>query len=297
METDGKLKDIEYLATGFMGISRKILNKIKDELKLPICNPNDWARCYPFFECGMWEAHKREKGGEALYISEDWEFCEKVRKVGGRIYADTSVQLGHVREVVYMPFEVARNQQQSYIQKEVYGAVNKQRELMLSVDTDLHEFLNVTLQSAQDNIKRAKTHLFETALFYCQPVFWEDVFQPLVGIKDTKILVMGCGVGSAVFALAEQGNDVVGYDSDRKCIEFCEFKKKKYNLQGNFTTEMPDLSKFNLIVMIDYQDKYPELNISSGSKVYHFEKEQKDLSEWYKQNNLKEWDKRWLIKV
>ncbi len=304
MDADGTVRDIEYLATGFMGISRRALIKIKEDLNLRICNPNDWARCYPFFECGYWEDRKREKGGEALYISEDWEFCEKARRVGFRVYADTSIQLGHIREIIYSGPDVAKNQYNAFMQKEVYGPISKHRELIMSIDTDLHEFLNITLQASQDNIKKPQgKHIFESALYHSQPMFFQDHLNPLTGIKKEKILVMGCGVGTAVYMLAEQGNEVVGWDSDSKTIEFCNFKKKKYNLSGEFTTEKPLPENFNLIIMTNYlnhldsPDKVLGEITRKGTKIYHVEdKPLAEMSNWCMQNNLTEWDERWIIK-
>ncbi len=279
MDADGSVKDIEYLATGFMGISRRILLKMKDELPLQICNPNDWARCYPFFGDGYWEGKVREKEGENLFISEDWYFCEQARKVGARIYADTSIQLGHIREIIYFGQDVMKVQSDAYTQQQIYGAINKQNELMRSVDTDLHEFMGITLQSSQDNIKKPQgKYIFEQALYHSQQLFFRDHLAPLVGIKDATILVIGCSIGTAVYMLEAQGNDVTGWDTDRKCIEFCEFKKNKYKLDGTFTTEKPDYKQFDIIVMVNYLNKVKdpesvirELDIKRGAKIYHFE--------------------------
>ena len=80
LEVDGNVHEIEYLATGFMGISRRILEKVRSELELPLLNPNDWSTCYPFFEPGR-KTDRPE--GDPIYISEDWDFCEKVRQIGG----------------------------------------------------------------------------------------------------------------------------------------------------------------------------------------------------------------------
>lgn len=94
---DGKIHEVEYVATGFLGISKRLLKKMVDELPLPLLNPNDWSTCYPFFECGR----NLEREGDPIYISEDWDFCEKARKVGVKSYVDSEVQLGHLGEVTF----------------------------------------------------------------------------------------------------------------------------------------------------------------------------------------------------
>ncbi len=115
---DASIQEIEYLATGFMGISRRALIKIRDELKLPLLNPNDWSKCYPFFECGRCT----ERKGDPIYISEDWDFCEKARKVGLKVYLDTAVQVNHLGSKQYgiadiMEAEKKRQEEKAHAQE------------------------------------------------------------------------------------------------------------------------------------------------------------------------------------
>lgn len=89
---DGGIHAVEYLSTGFMGISRRLLIKMRDELNLPLLHPKDEGlACYPFFEAG---AHNYKEN--LIFRSEDWDFCDKARKVGVVPMAHTGVQLGHV---------------------------------------------------------------------------------------------------------------------------------------------------------------------------------------------------------
>ena len=92
VKLDGTIQEIEYLATGFMGISKKLLAKIRDELNLPLLHQNEAAtKCWPFFESG---ARDRPEG--RIYISEDWHFCDLARKVGVKSHLDTAIRLGHI---------------------------------------------------------------------------------------------------------------------------------------------------------------------------------------------------------
>ena len=345
LDIDGQVREIEYLATGFMGISRGILNKIKDDLNLPICNPKDWSRCWPFFENGRWLAEKRSKGGDNLYISEDWDFCEKVRMVGGKIYADTSIQLGHLREQVFTPSDVLRVQSEAEMKKQVYAAVNHHSELIRSVDTDLSEFLNIPLKQAQNRMKRSRdtlAHMWEgrqgtvedfyknnevvmmdNAAFNYVLSYFPDRLSPLLGIKGAKILDIGCGIGTASFVLAEQGNEVIGWDINKQSIDFANFKKKKYDLKGEFTQEAPDFSQFDIVVAIDVLEHIENLEeflrtlgsgLKSGVKFYHsdyfqrldpqtnmvawpmhFEEHKDKLSGWLVETGFVEWDGIWCV--
>ena len=103
---DGKITEVKYLSTGFMGISRNLVEKMIKELKLPLCNEDDWAKCYPFFESGAY--NDPEYGW--MFISEDWDFCNKARKVGVRPYLDTSIRLGHQGVQLWGVDDVLRQQ-------------------------------------------------------------------------------------------------------------------------------------------------------------------------------------------
>ena len=85
----GEVEDIEYISTGFLGISREVLEKISK--KMPLLNKGEWCECYPFFESG---AYKN------IYISEDYDFCNKVRGIGKRVYAHTGVMVKHIKDCI-----------------------------------------------------------------------------------------------------------------------------------------------------------------------------------------------------
>jgi hypothetical protein len=104
-ELDGKIHEFEYLSTGFWGCSRKCLQTIKDELKLPLLHPRD-LKFYPFFE----EKSYPERESEGIFLSEDYAFNENARKVGIKSYIDTSIQLGHIGEYNFTLNDVIAHQ-------------------------------------------------------------------------------------------------------------------------------------------------------------------------------------------
>jgi choline kinase len=86
VDLTGDVIDVRYVSTGFMGISRSILKKIAKNM--PLLQKGDWSECYPFFET---------KVHDGFFLSEDWDFCEKVRKAGSRVYAHTGVWCEHIK--------------------------------------------------------------------------------------------------------------------------------------------------------------------------------------------------------
>ena len=89
---DGTVREIKWLATGFMGIKKTLLDKMVKELSLPVLHKGQWCECYPFFVfCG----------DTKMLISEDWDFCEKAKLVGVKPYMDTAIHVGHIGSKVY----------------------------------------------------------------------------------------------------------------------------------------------------------------------------------------------------
>ena len=97
------IQEIQFLSTGFMGITKYALQKIVKEYRypdgtaLPLLHAGtEGHRSYPFFEA-RWKYNSipDADGTTHMWLSEDWDFCEKARQVGFKIYADLDIQLGH----------------------------------------------------------------------------------------------------------------------------------------------------------------------------------------------------------
>ena len=100
-----------------MGISKYALNKLVKEYKYPdgktlkLLHPNArHMRSYPFFESKPMHLDPPDPSGtDKIWLSEDWDFCEKVRAIGMKVYADTRIQLGHVGQRVVTFKDVAEH--------------------------------------------------------------------------------------------------------------------------------------------------------------------------------------------
>lgn len=89
---DNTIKEVRWLATGFMGFHKSLLQEMVDKLKLPLLHKGQWCECYPFFVFD---------NDQNMLWSEDWAFCRKAHAIGEKVYADTGIQLGHCGEKVY----------------------------------------------------------------------------------------------------------------------------------------------------------------------------------------------------
>ena len=79
--------------TGFMLIKREVFQKMSDYYPELLCNNDhqnrDFDTYHALFDCMIDPESKR-------YLSEDYAFCRRWQKMGGKIYADIGTTLGHV---------------------------------------------------------------------------------------------------------------------------------------------------------------------------------------------------------
>ena len=94
LEPDGNIHEVEYASTGFMAIDWEVFREVRDKLKLPLLHEGTSCECYPFFESGRSKVHP------TFYISEDWDFCDKAREVGYKVYWHSGIQVSHIKELV-----------------------------------------------------------------------------------------------------------------------------------------------------------------------------------------------------
>lgn len=93
LSIDQNLARVRHLATGFMMIQRNVIEKMSkafpstkyvDDVGFLQGKENDHA--YALFDCGVEDGH---------YFSEDWLFCHRWSKMGGKIWIDVSISLTH----------------------------------------------------------------------------------------------------------------------------------------------------------------------------------------------------------
>jgi len=333
MVFDNKVREFKYVSTGFMGISRVALKQIKDTLKLPLLHQGEWCECYPFFESG---GLRKEK----IYISEDWDFCNKAKLSNLKVYLHTGIRLGHIKHRLISGDEAIYNMVEK--SKSANALVNMECLTQSTLLSDAAEFLNMTPEdfasditndpplrlakdwrerkgSVEDFYKENKTQFLDLVLFNSQTAYWNDRINPVGGFRNKKILDLGCGIGTASLFLAQSRNEVVGYDLNQNLIDFCNFRNKKFGLSNvSFTTEMPDVSQFDVVLAIDLFEHIEDLHsfilelgkMRPEARLYHadvFEDHpehhpmhfdhSKNIDEWLKEAGLTVWDKRWAIRT
>lgn len=93
VQIERNLMEVKHLATGFMLIQRNVIEtmmkafpstKYVDDVNFLVGDENNYA--YALFDCGVEEGH---------YFSEDWLFCSRWSKLGGKVYVDVTINLTH----------------------------------------------------------------------------------------------------------------------------------------------------------------------------------------------------------
>lgn len=86
----GGLVELLYAGAGFLHVRREVYETMQRELELPTCNLQAGEPLVPYF---LPFIHHKE--GKEWYLGEDFAFCERARRCGYRIMADTTIRLRH----------------------------------------------------------------------------------------------------------------------------------------------------------------------------------------------------------
>jgi len=88
----GGLIELLYCGFGFVHTRRVVYETMQSEWRLPECNQRfKGLPLVPYFAPVI-----VGEGEQAWYLAEDYSFCERARRCGLRIMADTSIRLWHV---------------------------------------------------------------------------------------------------------------------------------------------------------------------------------------------------------
>ena len=92
----GGLVPVAACGFGFVLTRREVFDRVRDGLGLPTTNRRSGRPLVPYFAPLL-----AGDGDDAVYLGEDYSFCERARRVGFEVLADTAVRLGHVGEYTY----------------------------------------------------------------------------------------------------------------------------------------------------------------------------------------------------
>jgi hypothetical protein len=93
LKIENNITEIRHLPTGFMMLKREVIEQMSTVYKdtkycddIGFLNRDQDKYAYALFDTGILDGH---------YLSEDWLFCERWTKIGGKIHMDVSILLTH----------------------------------------------------------------------------------------------------------------------------------------------------------------------------------------------------------
>jgi hypothetical protein len=92
----GDLVEIRYCGFGFVHTRRVLYETMQEKLGLPVCNQQFQSPLVPYFTPLI-----AGEGEQAWCLGEDYSFCERARRAGFRIMADTTIRLWHAGTYLY----------------------------------------------------------------------------------------------------------------------------------------------------------------------------------------------------
>ncbi len=111
------LTEVMYAGTGFLHTRREVYGAIQRHCELPVCNERFGKLMVPYFmpmavreddspsrvDSTIRQAHdsprarcEEASAGTHAYLGDDFSFCYRARQAGYKIYADTTIRLGHI---------------------------------------------------------------------------------------------------------------------------------------------------------------------------------------------------------
>ena len=272
---DGSVREAQYIATGFMGITRSILEKVGKDM--PLLQPGGELECYPFFEA---------LSKPPLYISEDWDFCDKVRQIGGKVFIHTGVRLGHVKSTIFWARDTIK-QNDAVIIRDLAEYLSEPLEEVAQRCNSAPDFEKISSRweasESPDQFYREGSgdhYLYDLAGFNSSS-HYKARYERLLKLKGATMLDFGCGIGTTSLELGKR-NRVVGYDINPEVLAFAKWRRSKMNgeVDVEFTDALPELSQFDFIIAIDVLEHIPDLDkfllklgreTKNGAILYHWD--------------------------
>src|SRR4029079_12081135 len=92
----GGLIPLLYAATGFLYTHRTVYETIRERLALPTCNTRFGRGFVPYFQPMVVPDGAGGAEPGHWYLGEDYAFCERARRAGFELFADTTIRLMHI---------------------------------------------------------------------------------------------------------------------------------------------------------------------------------------------------------
>lgn len=107
--TMGGLQEMQYVGFGFCLVRREVFDDVRTKEALPTCSKRSRKPFVPYFQPLVVPAPEDDH----WYLAEDFAFCERARRAGHPVFADTRIRLQHIGRYGYT-WEEATGERQRY---------------------------------------------------------------------------------------------------------------------------------------------------------------------------------------
>lgn len=90
--------EVRWAGTGFIAAHRSVCEAIA--ATMPLCHPDN-LQFWPMFQPVIYTTEAPDGEEVSEYLSEDWAFCERARRLGFQVWLDRTVELTHLGEAAY----------------------------------------------------------------------------------------------------------------------------------------------------------------------------------------------------
>ena len=91
----GSIQEVRYISSGCMAIKKRVFERMVTEGMVHLCHSESQA-FYPFFI-----PMEQETTNGWINLSEDWAFTERARRLGFKVWIDSTIKLGHIGRKTY----------------------------------------------------------------------------------------------------------------------------------------------------------------------------------------------------
>jgi len=96
IKNETKPFNVDYAGTGFMMVKRSVFENMFKKYPSTKHFEGSIGECHALFDCEI-----TGYGENRVYLSEDYTFCERFRKIGGEILLDPTIKLKHWGSYAY----------------------------------------------------------------------------------------------------------------------------------------------------------------------------------------------------
>ena len=257
--SDAEPVEVKYLATGFMGIHRRVLEKVA--ATMPKCKSGRdsiWPLFLPMVEAGE-------------LLSEDYTFCSLAQKLGYKAWLDPRIGLSHIGTKAFTLEDIGTDMDSFY--SVVREGIDDPTEIVADMAAYQHKTAEQVLQELKDTTigqdlirdwklvepsnpesvrafyKSTTNYIHRMVRFNLSSAYRSRLEKAKSAIG--RIADFGGGIGTLSLMLAKAGNQVFYIDLPSQHRSFAEYRFARHGAIVEIRDSLYDLSNLDYVICFD----------------------------------------------